>query len=96
MTARPRWVTSRSTDVPGVEMQVTCWVMMGSLARNSGAMMMVKAAPAAASVCPPEPPMRQPAESVWTLTLNSVSISVAPRITTSKLSVTAPRLPGAA
>ena len=81
---------------PGVEIQVTRSVTMGSRARTRGARIMVSFAPAAASVCPPEPPMRQPLESVWTLTLKSVSISVAPRMTTSRLSTTAPRAPGPA
>ena len=39
---------------------------------------------------------KAPLESVWTLTLKSVSISVAPRITTSRLSTTALRWVGLA
>ena len=69
---------------------------MGSLARNMGAIIMDSFAPAAVSLWPPEPPMMEPLESVWTLTLKSVSISVAPRITTSRLSTTALRWVGLA
>ena len=88
-TATPRWVTTTSTSLPGVEIQRTRPVMMGRRARNSGAMIMESFAPAAVSECPPEPPMMQPAESVCTFTLKSVSISVAPSRTTSRWSTTA-------
>ena len=96
LTATPRWVTSTSTSRPGVEMQRTRSVTMGRRARNSGAMIIESFAPAAVSLCPPEPPMIAPRESVCTLTLKSVSISVAPRITTSRLSTTALAAPGLA
>ena len=77
-------------------MQFTLSVTMGSLARESGAIIIASFAPAAVSLCPPEPPIILPSESVCTLILKSVSICVAPRITTSRLSVTALLAPGEA
>ena len=48
-------------------------------------------APAAVSLCPPEPPMIAPSVPVATLTLKSRSTSAAPRIIVSSWSTTAPR-----
>ena len=48
-TATPFWVTSTSMVLPGVDLQNTWSVTMGSLARDSGAMIIASLAPAAVS-----------------------------------------------
>ncbi len=60
----PNCVTKRSTSEPGVEMVETRSTIKGSLARIKGATIIDNFEPAAVSLCPPEPPMMMPFESV--------------------------------
>jgi hypothetical protein len=64
--------------------------------RTSGAVIMVRSAPAAVSLWPPDAPRSTPLEPVITLTLNPVSISSALSITTFRRSQETPFEPGLA
>ena len=87
-TAIPLSVTSTSTVLPGVVIVCTLSTTIGSLALNNGATIIHSFDSAAVSLCPPEPPIMYPLESVCTFTLKLVSISVAPKITMSKFLIT--------
>ena len=83
LTAMPSWQTNKSTNRPGVVTVLTWSTIVGYLFRYRGAVITVIFAPSAVSPWPPAPLMTRPLESVMTLTLKSVSISVAPKITKS-------------
>ncbi len=93
--AIPTSVTNTSIESPGVITVVTSGTTVAIRPRTSGAEIMVNLA-VAASWCPPIAPRIVPSEPDITLTLNLVSISKADKITTSKLSTTAPLLAGSA
>ena len=88
-TAMPWSVTTTSTTSPGVTTVLTRLTMVGMRPRVRGATTTERLAPSAVSGWPPMAPRMTPSEPVRTLTLKSVSISRAERITKSSWSTAA-------